>query len=257
VALTGTDLYRDFPRSPSVLRSLQAASLILMLQPKALNALPAIFRGKARLIYQSAALSRRQPPSPPEKARSAGNSFDVCVIGNLRAVKDPFRTALAVRNLPSSSRIRIIHIGAALTDADEKRALAEMKRNPRYRWLGVQSHSKVRRVLRRSAACVLSSKAEGGANVISEAVAEGVPVLASRIPGSVGILGEDYPGYFSAGDTEGLRKLLIRAETDQEFLQRLRARCCLLASLFDPARETAAWKKLLRELKTAITKNTK
>lgn len=84
-----------------------------------------------------------------------------------------------------------------------------------------------------------------------------MPILASRIPGSVGILGEDYPGYFSAGDTEGLRKLLIRAETDQEFLQVLRSRCCRLASLFDPAREAAAWKKLLREIKTATTKDTK
>jgi glycosyltransferase involved in cell wall biosynthesis len=123
-----------------------------------------------------------------------------------------------------------------------------MMQNSRYVWLGLQSSSTVRRAIQRSAACILSSKAEGGGNVISEAVAEGVPVLASRIPGSVGILGEHYPGYFSVGDTDGLRKLLIRAETDPGFLQKLRSRCRRLASLLDPARETAAWRKLLSEL---------
>jgi hypothetical protein len=35
----------------------------------------------------------------------------------------------------------------------------------------------------------ISSLAEGGANVIGEAAVVGIPVLASRIPGNVGLLG--------------------------------------------------------------------
>jgi len=54
---------------------------------------------------------------------------------------------------------------------------------------------------------------EGGANVISEAVVAGVPILASNISGSVGLLGRDYPGYFSVGNTDQLRELLLRAES--------------------------------------------
>ena len=57
---------------------------------------------------------------------------------------------------------------------------------------------------------VLSSLSEGGANVISEAVAAGVPVLASRIDGSVGLL-DDYPGYFPVRDTAALARLLERS----------------------------------------------
>jgi hypothetical protein len=34
---------------------------------------------------------------------------------------------------------------------------------------------------------------EGGANVISEAIVDGIPVIASRIDGSVGLLGAEYP----------------------------------------------------------------
>jgi glycosyltransferase involved in cell wall biosynthesis len=75
-----------------------------------------------------------------------------------------------------------------------------------------------------------------------------VPVLASRIDGNVGILGEDYPGLFDVGDTRELARLLIRAETEQHFLSDLRQRVKKLAPLFNPQRERRAWSNLLREL---------
>ena len=56
---------------------------------------------------------------------------------------------------------------------------------------------------------------EGGANVVSEAIAVGVPVVGVAHPGSVGLLGEDYPGYFPVGDTEGLAALLRRTKRTQ------------------------------------------
>ena len=46
---------------------------------------------------------------PPARSR-----FKVCVIGHLREEKDPLRTAMAARLLPSSSRLRVLHIGRAL-----------------------------------------------------------------------------------------------------------------------------------------------
>jgi glycosyltransferase involved in cell wall biosynthesis len=95
---------------------------------------------------------------------------------------------------------------------------------------------------------VLSSRSEGGANVISEALAAGVPVLASRIDGSVGLLGRDYPGYFPVGDTAALARLLARIETDAKFLRRLQRAIKRRAYLFRPAREKAAWKKLIGEI---------
>jgi glycosyltransferase involved in cell wall biosynthesis len=89
---------------------------------------------------------------------------------------------------------------------------------------------------------------EGGANVLSEAIVAWVPVLASHIPGNVGILGDDYRGYFKSGDTGDLAQLLLRAETDARFLKSLRKHCAKLAALFKPSREKAAWEGLLREL---------
>jgi len=177
--------------------------------------------------------------------------FRVCVLGHLRSVKDPFRAAMAARLLPADSRVRIFHLGEALTAGTGRRALREMARNPRWRWLGERPRGEALRFLARSRLLVLSSLMEGGANAVSEALALGVPVLSSRIPGSIGLLGERYPGYFPAGDTRALAILLRRAETDPRFYTRLEAWCARRGSLFAPAREKRAWRALLRELPAA------
>lgn len=95
---------------------------------------------------------------------------------------------------------------------------------------------------------MLSSRLEGGANVLSEAIVASLPVLASRIPGSVGILGRTYPGYFKVGNTRELMSLLLRAETEPDFLALLRSQVNGLVRLFEPARERKAWQELLREI---------
>ena len=129
-----------------------------------------------------------------------------------------------------------------------------MSVNARYRWLGDLSHSSVSRLLLGSRALVLSSKLEGGANVISEAIVAGTPVIASRIPGSVGLLGADYPGYYPAGDTRALAAVLTRAEEDKDFLKALHSACDRLRPLFDPARERAALGSLLDEISLSAPK---
>src|SRR5258707_882618 len=53
VALTGTDLYRDLQRSKRAQQSLELATRIVVLQPKALEGLRSHWRDKARVIYQS------------------------------------------------------------------------------------------------------------------------------------------------------------------------------------------------------------
>jgi glycosyltransferase involved in cell wall biosynthesis len=90
---------------------------------------------------------------------------------------------------------------------------------------------------------------EGGANALGEAIVSGLPALASRIPGQIGILGDDYPGYFEVGDTKHLAKLMLRCETDPVFLAEITNRCRALIPLFDPERERASWVRLINELK--------
>jgi putative glycosyltransferase (TIGR04348 family) len=252
VALTGTDLYRDLRRNQAAQKSLKIANRIVVLQPKAIEELRPAWRAKARVIYQS--VEALPGPTSKTKANKAylnersNGSFDVCVIGHLRAVKDPFRVALAARSLPCSSRVRILQMGSAMTDAMAARARKETRANPRYEWLGELPRSEVRRILAKSRLSVVPSRIEGGANVVSEAITASVPILASRIDGNVGILGADYPGLFEVGDTQQLARLLARAESDREYLAELRDSCKKLAPLFDPTREEKAWADLISEL---------
>jgi putative glycosyltransferase (TIGR04348 family) len=241
VALTGTDLYEDIRTDPAARRSLELSSRLVLLQPLGVEELPQGLRDKARVIYQSAEAPR---PAPRRRA----GLFEVCVLGHLRPVKDPFRTARASRLLPPSSRIRVLHVGAALSADMAEQAAAEAAENPRYRWLGDLPRPHALRTLARCRLLALTSQLEGGANVVSEAIAAGVPVLSSHIAGSVGILGADYPGYFPVGDTEALAALLSRAETDARFYGTLKGRCRRLRPLVRPGRERAGWRALLREL---------
>ncbi|NIL95743.1 MAG: TIGR04348 family glycosyltransferase, partial [Planctomycetales bacterium] len=241
VALTGTDLYRDIHRQAAARRSLAAATRLVLLQPDGIRHLPRGLRGKARVILQSAV----RPRGKPRKLKTV---FEVSVSGHLRAVKDPFRAARAARRLPAASCIRIIHIGAALSDTLRRQAEAEMQNNPRYRWLGELAPGAARRRVARSRLLVLSSKIEGGANVLAEALVAGVPVLSSRISGSLGMLGEDYDGYFPTGDTRRLARLLSDVERDGRFYRRLQEQCRQRAKQFTPAREKNSWKRLLAEI---------
>src|SRR6516164_2146966 len=98
---------------------------------------------------------------------------------------------------------------------------------------------------------VLTSRQEGGANVISEAIAVSAPVISSDIPGSVGILGADYPGYFPVGNTAALRDLLQRAELDDRFYRDLQQWVARLQPLVSAARERESWAALLKDLSSS------
>ena len=247
VALTGTDVYRDIRTSRAARDSLDLATRIVVLQPKAIGELRSSWQKKARVIYQSVKDRQALPSNIHAKRRST--SFDVCVIGHLRAVKDPFRTAMAARLLSDSSRVRVLHVGGAMTEAMANRARKEMSINKRYRWLGQLSQLRVFQVLKKSSLCVLSSRMEGGANVLSEAIAASVPILASRIDGNIGILGAGYPGYFDVGNTSQLAQLLSRAESSSEYLAQLKASVESLTRLVDPALEEQAWCALIKEFR--------
>ncbi len=239
--LTGTDVYGDLDRSAAARRSLDAATAIVVLQPLAIDEIPASSRGKARTIHQSAV--RAIDPS-----KAPASEFRVVVVGHLRGVKDPFRPAIAARRLPSSSRVRVLQAGRALSPAMERRARAEEARNPRYRWLGSLSHGRALRLIAGASLLVHPSRLEGGANAIAEALVAGIPVLASRVPGNVGMLGADHPGLFPCADARALASLLRRAETDPSFEEALRVAGARRAPLFDPARERRAWRDLLQEI---------
>ena len=239
VVLTGTDLYRDIHYDQDAKASLHIADRLVVLQEDGLRQLPSPYRRKTRVIYQSArSMSARRAP---------GSAFDVVVSGHLREEKDPFRTAAALAHLPAQSRIRVVHMGKALSGQYARTAKDWMSREPRYRWTGELSHGAACRRLALSRLMVISSSMEGGANVVSEALVAGVPVLASRVSGNVGMLGRAYPGYYPFADDVALARLLWRAESDLVFYRQLQRQCARRAALVRPEREARSLTRLIRE----------
>jgi putative glycosyltransferase (TIGR04348 family) len=240
--LSGTDIYHFLVSDPRpTLRSMELADRLVALNDRAWRVVPKRLRARLVVIHQSAA------PLPCPR-RPSRDSVVVSVIGHLRDVKDPLRAAEAARLLPADSRVRVEQVGRAYTPEWADRARAEMAANPRYRWRGDVPPAAVQRLLALSHAMVISSLSEGGANVISEAAVAGVPVLASRMDGNVGLLGADYPGYFPVGDTKALARLLHRLEHEPGFIAKLATSIRRRAPLFRPAREASAWRRLLAGL---------
>jgi len=243
VVLTGTDLYRDIRSDRDAQHSLKIADRLVVLQDMGRIELPPALRSKTRIIYQSARVPVRS--SPPRSV------FRVIVLGHLRSEKDPFRTALALQYLTDLPRIEVVQVGEALAPDMEREARYLMRVEPRYRWLGGLPHWRALRWLARSHVLVLSSRMEGGANAIAEAACAGVPVIASRVPGNVGMLGRGYPGYYHLEDEHQLALRLRRAATEQEYYAQLQAGIDARRHLFDAKSERQGLTRLIAEFSRA------
>ncbi len=247
VVLTGTDLYQDIRSDPQAQRSLELAQRLVVLQELGAQALPPACRDKARVVFQST-------PARAALAKST-RLLRAVMVGHLRQVKSPQTLFEAARLLRGRDDIRIDHIGDASDAELGEQARVTARDCPHYRWLGALSHAQTRQRIQRAHVLVHTSALEGGAHVIMEAVRSGTPVLASRVPGNIGMLGADYAGYFRHGDAAALAGLLEECRAGQaarnpsaSLLARLRTQCAFRAPLFDATAERAALIQLLHEL---------
>ena len=251
VVLTGTDLYQDIACDAAAQRSLELAQRLVILQDCGADALPEGHRAKARVVFQST-------ESWPTLTKGA-HSLHAVMVGHLRAAKAPQTLFDAASRLAQRGDIGITHIGDGAGEPElAAQARATEQACAGYRWLGAVPHEDTLHAIRRAHVLVHTSALEGGAHVIMEAVRCGTPVLASRVPGNVGMLGAEYQGYFPHGDAAALARLLAacrdgQAAEDpaQSLLARLGAQCALRAPLFDAGAERQALLNLLQELDTA------
>lgn len=240
LVMTGTDLYRDIACDASAQRSLAIADALVVLNELGPRLLPEALGAKAHVVLQSCAAL--QPLAHTNQHLRA------LMVGHLRDEKDPRTYWRAARRLAGRPDIKLDHIGAALEPALGEEAAALAQQQSCFRWLGGLNHAAARRRIQAAHVLVHASRMEGGAHVVTEAIRSGTPVLASRIDGNLGLLGEGYEGLFEPGDDEGLAALLAQARDDADMLPRLTAQLAPRASLFAPEAERATLRRLVGAL---------
>jgi putative glycosyltransferase (TIGR04348 family) len=231
LVLTGTDLYRDIEHDATAQRSLALADRLVVLNTLGPQRLPEALRGRCEVVLQSC--------SARQTLAKTARHLRALMVGHLRDEKDPLAYLRAAQRLAGRDDLRFDHIGAALDPALGEQAAALSARQANYRWLGALAHAAVCRRIQAAHVLVHASRMEGGAHVVIEAVRSGTPVLASRIDGNVGLLGEDYRGYFPAGDDAALATLLQRCRDDPDMLSGLCAQTDSRSALFAPETEAA------------------
>ena len=240
LVLTGTDLYRDIDIDADARRSLELADVLVVLNEHGARALPAALRARGEVVLQSCSEWRSRPRTT--------RHLRVLMVGHLRDEKDPATYWRAAARLAQRDDILFDHIGAALDPALGAQAAALAARQPHFRWLGALPHDATRRRIQAAHVLVHASRMEGGAHVVIEALRSGTPVIASRIDGNLGLLGDDHPACFEVGDDAALAALVTRARDDAAMLPALAEHGRRRAPRFAPECEAAALHRLLARL---------
>ena len=240
LALTGTDLYRDIHTDTQAQQSLDFASRLIVLQHLGLNELKAEHRAKAHVVLQSTT-SRKTVAKTTRRLRAV-------MVGHLRDEKSPQTLLAAARMLQAREDIGIELIGAGLDEKLAQYATDTVASCATFHWAGALKHAQTRAKIQRAHVLVHTSKMEGGAHVIMEAVCSGTPVVASDIAGNMGMLGDDYAGYFPVGNAGALAHMLQRCKDEPKFIDHLKQQCAMRAPLFAPQAELKALLQVIQSL---------
>lgn len=231
VLLTGTDInHPDAGKEGSpTWKSLETADRLVLLHDASMAVVPEKFHAKCSVIYPSVTLPDGLKHAPE------GEGFDIVMAGNMREEKNPELAVRAAARLPAGMRLHVYGDFSA----------PDLERLTRH---GAVPHGEMLAAMSRARVLLNTSHQEGGANAICEAVSMGLPVIATAIPGNIGMLGADYAGLFPPDDAEALGDLLGKTASDPAFYALLKEQVTARAPLFKYGRESEAWVSLLNTL---------
>jgi hypothetical protein len=240
VLLAGTDIYPSFAPDAATLAALERADALVALQPRGREVLPPSLRAKTRTIVQSATAQcpararravprlRARPPAPGEgPADRRSLRWQRC---RTSAIELTLAGARAAPELAAAAR------AAAATD-------------PRAHWLGELPAARGAPTARpaTSASCHRRPKAAPTSSPRRSQPAR--RCSRARVPGNLGLLGDDWPGHiFRRRRRTGSAALLRRAATGFHILPAAGRAHARATAWWRRARERAAWASAARGL---------
>ncbi len=187
-------------------------------------------RARITQIYNGVDLDRF-PATPGERMPASGDPFTgtdvwrVGTIGRLQQVKDPLNLARAfIRALdlaPSArDRLRLILVGDGPLRAEVQALLTEAG-VAQFAWMPGERDD-IPAILGSLDCFVLPSRAEGISNTILEAMASGVPVVATDVGGNAELVSDGVTGTLvPSAEPDALAKQMVRFGNDPERARRV------------------------------------
>lgn len=240
IVLNGLDPAGRGLELPQVVRALAYSDALVVFHEAGRSRLTRGLRARARIVPRPALPAAR--PSP-----NRADTFEVASFGSI-ADSEPVPSARVARALPGGAGIQVLHAGAAQDERRRFDALRESETNPAWRWLGAVPRGESVLALARARILLQLGPADELANPITEALAAGVGVLATREGCNVGLLGEEHPGLVAVGDLAEAARRLAFARTERRYLQLLRDASSARAERVQPAAERRALRALLQRL---------
>jgi len=247
VYLTGTDLYDDFLNGCQVCRdSMSRADALVVSQKASLRSLPEEFRGKTSVIHTSIELPNEIQIKQADLSEVDEDLF--VIASHLRAVKQPWLAAEALFVIKGWNELKLRLLGNEVDAESVDRVREWQRKESRFRWLGPLGYAETLSLMQCALATINTSLLEGGANSVCESIVLGVPVLASRIEGNVGLLGDDYLGYFSPHCADELAELMYRVKYNDSFREQLKKQINVRSELFSRQSESKNWLEFILEV---------
>jgi sugar transferase (PEP-CTERM/EpsH1 system associated) len=186
------------------------------------NRIARIYNGVDSVRFHPAGAAREPLPAPHGFAPPG--TLVIGTVGRMAEVKDPLNLVRAFLRLldtvpDARARLRLVMVGDGPLRAEAGRLLAE-RDAASLAWLP-GSREDVAPILRGLDVFVLPSKAEGISNTILEAMASGLPVVATRVGGNPELVTEGESGLLvPAGSPEALAQAVRRYLDEPGLAQR-------------------------------------
>jgi glycosyltransferase involved in cell wall biosynthesis len=203
-----------------VLRRLDAHIAVAEIQKRHLVGVEGLREESVRVIYNGVDTGAFRPADPAERSatrRTLGLADDAVVlmtVGSLKPIKGADVLLRAVAPLMREQpRLRLVLVGDGPDRGSLERQARELSIADRVSFLGLRAD--VDRLLRAADALVLPSRSEALPTVLLEAMAAGLPVVATRVGGVPEIVDEDRSGLMvPPEDASALGGALARIASD-------------------------------------------
>ncbi len=144
---------------------------------------------------------------PPSEDDRGDGRVRVVFVGSLP--KKGLQDLLLALSGPELADVQLIVVGDGAYAARLKALAEELGLGKRTTWLGVLSPPQVAQQLRQADIFCLPSYTEGSPNVVKEAMASGLPVVATRAGGIPDLVRDNVNGcLYDAGDVNALKKCI-------------------------------------------------